>query len=50
MRKSLVALVLLMTSVAVNAADPFIGTSKLNAAKSKMSGAPAVVEGTLDHY
>jgi hypothetical protein len=36
-----------MTSVAVNAADPFIGTYKLNAAKSKMSGAPAVVDGTL---
>ena len=29
------------------AADPFIGTFTLNAAKSKMSGAPAVVEGTL---
>ena len=29
------------------AADPFIGTFTMNAAKSKMSGAPAVVEGTL---
>ena len=29
------------------AADPFIGTFTLNAAKSKMAGAPAVVEGTL---
>jgi hypothetical protein len=28
-------------------ADPFIGTFALNAAKSKMSGARAVVEGTL---
>ena len=47
MNRSLVALAIVMTSGAVDAADPFVGTYKFNAAKSRMSGAPATAEMTL---
>ncbi len=48
MRQSLVAVVLLTVASAVNAADPFVGTYRLNVAQSKSSDAqPLPLAATL---
>jgi len=48
MRQSLVAVVLLTVAAAVNAADPFVGTYRLNVARSKSSDAqPLPLAATL---